>query len=70
MTCQSLFLKNLLKIKKYIKLISIRDDHLFKEINKIKVVNDKIFILDGRLKKIIGFWVRWCFSIKNWGGTW
>lgn len=44
-----------IKDEKYIKLISTQDNYLFKEINKIKIVNDKIFILDGRLKKLLVF---------------
>ena len=47
--------ENFVKDKHYIKLMSIHDDLLFKEINKIKIVNDKIFILDGRLKKLLVF---------------
>ncbi|SFL51698.1 6-bladed beta-propeller [Proteiniphilum acetatigenes] len=41
--------------KEYIKLRSTHDNFLFKEINKIRLINDKIFILDGRLKKLLVF---------------
>lgn len=41
--------------KRYIKLVSRHDDFLFKEINKIRIVNDHIFILDGRLGKLLVF---------------
>ena len=41
--------------EKYIKLTSTDDDFLFKEINKIRVVNDRIFILDGRSKNLLVF---------------
>lgn len=41
--------------KKYIKLTSIYDDFLFKEINKVRLINDQIFILDGRLKNLLVF---------------
>lgn len=41
--------------KKYIKLTSIHDELLFKEINKIRLINDQIFILDGRSKNLLVF---------------
>lgn len=47
--------KEFIRNEEFIKLISLHDDLLFKEINKIKLVNDKIFILDGRLKKLLVF---------------
>lgn len=41
--------------KKYIKLTSTHDEFLFKEINKIRLVNDQIYLLDGRSKKLLVF---------------
>ncbi len=38
-----------------IKLTSTHDDFLFKEINKIRLVNNQLFILDGRLNKLLVF---------------
>ncbi len=41
--------------RKYIKLTSTDDDYLFKEINKVKLVIDQLFILDGRSKNLLVF---------------
>lgn len=41
--------------RKYIKLTSTDDDFLFKEINKVRLVNDQLFILDGRSKNLLVF---------------
>ena len=44
-----------IKERKYIKLTSTDDDFLFKEINKVRVLNDQLFILDGRSKNLLVF---------------
>lgn len=41
--------------KEYIKLQSADEAFFFKEINKVRLIKDKIFILDGRLKKLLVF---------------
>lgn len=41
--------------KKYIKIDSSHDEFLFKEIKKIRIIKDRIFIADGRLKKLLVF---------------
>lgn len=47
--------ENFIVDKNYIKLLSTHDDFLFKEINKIRIVNNQIYILDGRLKNLLVF---------------
>lgn len=42
-----------IKQKKYIKLFSESEDFLFKEINKIRIIDDKIYILDKKQKKLL-----------------
>jgi hypothetical protein len=47
--------KDLIKGEKYIRLDNSNDDVLFKGIDKIKIVGDRIYILDRQLKKLIIF---------------
>jgi hypothetical protein len=44
-----------IKNKKYIKLDGTNGDYLFKKIDKISIVDDRIYVLDRRLKKLIVF---------------
>lgn len=46
------------KQKKYIKLDNSCDDFLFKGIDKIKILGERIYILDRKLKKLIVFDIR------------
>jgi hypothetical protein len=46
---------SLIKEKKYIKLDASAEDFLFKTIDKVKIYNDRIFILDTWVKKLMVF---------------
>jgi hypothetical protein len=46
---------SIIKNKKYINLDGTNEDYFFKGIGKISIVDDKIYILDRRLKKLIVF---------------
>jgi hypothetical protein len=46
---------SVIKDKKYINLDGSHSDFFFKEISKISIVEDKIYILDKRLRKLIVF---------------
>jgi hypothetical protein len=47
--------ESVIKNKKYIKLDGANEDYFFKGIGKISIVDDRIYILDRRLKKLIIF---------------
>ena len=47
--------ESMIREKKYILLDNSNDDFLFKKIDKIKIINDHIYVLDQRLKKLIVF---------------
>jgi hypothetical protein len=46
---------SIIKEKKYVLLDNSNDDFLFKGIDKIKFANERIYVLDNRLKKLIVF---------------
>jgi hypothetical protein len=52
---ENIFPETLIKEKKYILLDNSEDDFLFKSIYKIKIKDDKIYILDRKLRKLIVF---------------
>jgi hypothetical protein len=52
---QGIISENIVKDKKYILLDHSNDDILFKGIDKIKVINNTVYILDQRLKKLVVF---------------
>jgi hypothetical protein len=45
----------IIKEKKYIKLDNSQDDFLFKSIDKLKIRDDRIYVLDSWMKKLIVF---------------